>query len=522
MNRSFQYLPWGRTLWLCGLLLVSSFCARALAAQDAPSEPAKPAADAKPPEKVYQRPVMIRLAGEIDRDFEHYLIRKLDAAKRMKADLILLDLESPGGRVDISEHLAETLRKLPVDKTVVYIRKQAVSGGTYLSLACDDIVMHPEASLGDVGVIFLDSDFMFKYAPEKYSSILIQQLRTLADAKGRPAALVEAMVDKDMEVFRCKHKETGKIEYKTAKELETAADAENWTDRELVIESQKGRFLTVSGKRAVEIGLAQATAPSLEACQLRYAPKEAWRVLEKTWIDISFDMLRLWWVTLLLLLLGILGIGYEAIAPGTCIGGMLGLLCFGLFFVSRFMAGTSGWLEVVLFAAGLALLAAELFVLPGFGIAGVSGIVLLVASIVLACQAYVIPQTSQELSATGETLGMAVGAMVLAMVGIGVAAYYLGSIPLLGHLVLKPEAATATSTNASAIKASTATEQVASPLAELVGKQGVAQTPLRPLGSVKIGSEVYDATADGDFITKGTTVRVISADHHRLVVEAIV
>ncbi|MGV3608948.1 MAG: NfeD family protein [Planctomycetaceae bacterium] len=478
-------------------------------------------AEEAPPEKpaTFQRPVMIRLTGEIDTDFESYLLRKLKAAQNMKADLILLDLESPGGRVDLSESLAETLRKIPTAKTAVYIRKQAVSGGTYLSLGCDEIVMHPEASLGDVGIIFLDQDFMFKYAEAKYSSILIQQMRTLADAKGRPAALVEAMVDKEMEVFRCKDQESGAIVYRTAKELETAADAAKYVERELVIESQKGRFLTVSGKRAVELTLAQANANSLEECQARYAPISAWRVLDKTWVDLSLDFLRLWWVTLLLLLLGIAGLGYESMAPGTCIGGLFGVICFGLFFASRFMAGTSGILEVTLFAAGLALLAAEIFVLPGFGVAGVSGIVLLVASIVLACQAYVIPQTSQELTATGESLGMAVGAMMLACLGIVVAAYFLGSVPFLGNLVLKPTAAGPVATAAPTSQAREKASAEEEALQLLVGEVGIAQTPLRPVGSVKIGQTSYDATAEGDFIAKGTSVRVVRADHHRLVVE---
>ena len=163
--------------------------------------------------KTYRQAAVIHFEGPITPWLEGYFTRKLAAAKKAGADLIVIEVDSPGGYVDESQNMAEMLRDASWAHTVAYVPDEALSGAAFVSLGCDEIVMRPTARLGDVGVIFLDQDFMFRYAPEKYKSDLVQRLRGLAMAKGRPPALAEAMVDMDVEVFRFRNKSNGSIAF---------------------------------------------------------------------------------------------------------------------------------------------------------------------------------------------------------------------------------------------------------------------------------------------------------------------
>src|SRR5262249_13050559 len=156
------------------------------------------------------------------------------------------------------------------------------------------------------------------------------------------------------------------------------------------------KFLTLNGKRAVALGMADGTVGSLDELKERYETKFEWLHYRPDSIDNTVYVLTLWWITALLFLIGISGLIYEFSAPGTCIGGIIALLCFSLFFWSRFLVGTSGILELVLFILALVSLGVEIFVLPGFGVAGVLGLVLLGASLVLACQTFIVPETNAD------------------------------------------------------------------------------------------------------------------------------
>jgi membrane-bound serine protease (ClpP class) len=193
-------------------------------ADDAP--PAKP--DPPPAAKTYRMAAIVHFEGPITPWLEGYFKRKLAAAQKAGADLIVVAVDSPGGYVDESQEMAEMLRDASWAHTVAYVPDEALSGAAFVSLGCDEIVMRPGARLGDVGVIFLDPDFMFRYAPEKYKSDLVQQLRGLAIAKGRPPALAEAMVDMDVEVYRFRHKTDGKATFLSELEHTNRPDSADW------------------------------------------------------------------------------------------------------------------------------------------------------------------------------------------------------------------------------------------------------------------------------------------------------
>jgi membrane-bound serine protease (ClpP class) len=496
-------------------IIVGAACAWSLALTALVASAAPSHAPPKPPAATYRHAALIHLTGEVTPWLEGYLDRKLKAAQAAGADLIIVQIDSPGGYLEESGRMAERLRELSAAHTVAYIPREALSGAAYISLGTDEILMRPTARIGDVGIIFLDKDFMFHYAPEKYKSALVEALRILAIDKGRPPALVEAMVDMDCEVFQVKDQRTGEIEFLSEKEIESSPDKDQLEKLGLVLESQKGRFLTVSGMRAVELKLAAATVESTADMKQRFAVAGGWREYNVDNVDRAVYVLNLWWVTVLLLVCGMVGLFKELAAPGTFLGISIAALCFALFFWSRYLSGTSGMLELLLFIAGVAFLAMELFVLPGFGVAGMLGIGLLLGSLVLACQNFVVPHTERQLFTLSASVLLVAGSSLTFMVVAAVMLSYLGSLPLLNRLKLAPP------TSAEPVAPDSESSLLAAVLPVQVGDVGLADGPLRPAGRARFGGTPLDVVSDGHFIDRGATIRVVEVSPHRIVVQEV-
>ena len=159
----------------------------------------------------YQQAVLIRFEGTILPFTEHVFYRHLERARAAGADLVIVEIDSPGGTVDSSLALANRLLTVEDARTVAFVRKQAISGAAIMALGCDEILMDPEALIGDAGPIFQDQDGMFRHAPEKIRSILAAEVRKLAAATDRPEVLAEAMVDAKLEIFQCTHRKSGEV-----------------------------------------------------------------------------------------------------------------------------------------------------------------------------------------------------------------------------------------------------------------------------------------------------------------------
>jgi membrane-bound serine protease (ClpP class) len=193
-------------------------------------------------------------------------------------------------------------------------------------------------------------------------------------------------------------------------------------------------------------------------------------------------------------------------------GGLVALLCFMVFFWSRFLGGTAGWLEVVLFLAGMAFLAVELFLLPGFGVAGLSGILLVLVSLILASQTFILPRSNQELSTLTSSLMVVAGSGVAFAVSAVFLSRYFGSLPVFNRFMLAPPDRVQAS--------STAADVGADGEARLApGDHGVASSHLRPAGKAQFGDRYVDVVADGDFIDKGTPIQIVEISGRRVIVE---
>ncbi|MEQ8787701.1 MAG: NfeD family protein [Pirellulaceae bacterium] len=460
----------------------------------------------------YKHAVMIRFQGEITAFNEHYVYRKLDQAKSQGADLVIVEITSPGGLLDESLNIAYRLRDTTWARTVAYVPQRAISGGAIMSLGCDDIVMNEHAQIGDAGAIQQDQFFFFREADAKTRTYLTGQVRTLAEAKGRPPLLAEAMVDKKTVLYQVRDKQTGEETIMSEAMLDKAEDPARWEKLNLIDESTNERYLQLSGRRAVELGLAQHLADDLDELMKIYQLPERPVVLDWGAVDTTIMILNHWFTSVLLIIIGLVALYAELASPGISVGGLIAGLCFVLFFWSHFMGGTSGWLEVILFLSGIVFLGVELFVIPGWGFAGVTGILLMISSLVLASQNFVVPTTGHQAMQLLHGLGMVMGAILGFIVLAMLLSRHMGSLPLFNRLILKPpsmedsEEADDEESDGGGKKGGPLYPDEYLPE---IGQYGVADSPLRPSGKVRFGEEYVDVVTEGTFVESGRRVRVL-------------
>jgi len=511
MNRtrrqSRQHARWAAAL--CAVLPLGIFLAPSAAAD---------AEDARQRDR-FERGVLIRFEGPITPMTERYLYRKLDAARDLRADLVILEIDSPGGFLDATLRIADRLRDLAWARTVAFVPSQALSGAAIAALACDDIIMAPAARLGDAGPIIQGEDGLFRHAPEKTRSELVGRLQDLARAKGRPPALAAAMADMDLIVYHVRNKHTQQETYLSDEEISNSDDPAAWEKLRPVPESRAKYFLSVNGERAVALRLAQGNALTREDLEARYGVAQEIVVLRPTGVDTAVTILNLPFVTGLLFVIGLIALYVEFSAPGLGLGGLIAALCFALFFWSRFLGGTAGWLEVILFVAGVAFLAMEVFVIPGFGIAGLTGLLLVFASILMASQHFVIPQTALQLTTSLNSILVLATSGVVFLVAAAVLGHYFRMLPVVRSLMLEtPDAyAAREAAGTGADKPAPAYDpQQRFPIQ--IGDWGIADCPLRPAGKARFGEHFVDVVTDGLFVDKGKPVRVLDISGNRVLV----
>ena len=201
-------------------------------------------------------------------------------------------------------------------------------------------------------------------------------------------------------------------------------------------------------------------------------------------------------------------------------------LCFTLFFWSRYLGGTAGWLEIVLFVLGLFLIAIEIFVIPGFGVFGVSGGLLIVSALIMASQTFVIPQTGEQVTQTVWTLGTMGGAICSVIVLAMIMSHYLPRMLLLNQMILAPpHMAAGHDPDEPRLSPEYSDETPRTQLIErdqsLRQKQGIAVSVLRPAGKAQIGEELVDVVSDGPYIPEGSQIEVVEVAGNRVVVRQV-
>ena len=463
---------------------------------------------------------LIEVQGAIEPVLETFLVRQIDRAESAGARTIIFNITSPGGLLYPSRDLAFYIAALEEKniRTVAFIPDHAFSGAAFIAMGCDEIYMTPEAQIGDILLIATQPGGAFERVPEKQIGPLREWLADIAEKTGRPPEVAPALVDPELEIFQATDKRSGSVTYLSQEQI--VANPDRWVKGPMVPESRKGLPLTVDATRAHELRIAETPVTGFEELKERVGvPAEVNLVaIGRTWIDDFVFFLNDSWVMGFLFFVGIVCI-YLELHFMTGLLGIISAVCFGLFFWSNLLGGTAGWLEVVLFMLGIGCLAMEIFVVPGFGVFGVSGGLLILGALIMASQTFGNLESGRDLESAKNTM-ITLSVSVLAVVVMAVAlSRFLPSIPLLNQMILSPPGAADLPDLDEPLLRPELTDSA--PGSELVGSLGTARSVLRPAGKAQIDGKLRDVVSEGPFLPEGTTVEVVRISGNRIVVRQV-
>nr|MBF0222086.1 ATP-dependent Clp protease proteolytic subunit [Desulfobulbaceae bacterium] len=452
---------------------------------------------------------VIPVSGDVEPVMAAYIKRAVaDALTSVSEPLIVLEIDTFGGRVDAALNIVDTMMGISRGQSIAFVKTKAISAGALIALSCNSLVMRPSTTLGDCAPISFDGNEA-KMLGEKFQSPLRAKFRTLARKNGYPPALAESMVSARMEVFRVSFPD--KTLYLDAEALADLSEAETKMIVSKTTVVAKDELLTMDDAEAHELGFSTMTAESIEDMLGKMNIKNFDLVrLEQNWAE-SWGR-RIAMISPILMIIGMAALYTEFKAPGFGLPGITGLICLGLVLFNQHIVGLADNLELILFALGLILLGFEVFVIPGFGIAGISGFMLIGAGLILSFQDFVLPDPAMPWQA--ELFAANLTRVLIALVGSFLLslAFIRYGLPRLGRYVQGPYLDdTLADSHAPAQEAM----QVA------VGQTGLAATALRPAGKMNIGDSNIDVVAEGVFIDKGSVVRVIAVKGSRVVVAPV-
>ncbi len=395
-------------------------------------------------------------------------------AEKRKAAYILIDMDTYGGMVLDGDNIRTALLKTKIP-TIVFVRNNAASAGALIAIACDSIYMTPGSTIGAASVVNQQGELM----PEKYQSYMRKKMRATAEETGRNPLIAEGMTDENLEIDSIK---------------------------------RKGKIVTFSTREAIKYHYCNGEVERPEDILSKLSGGSY--VIEKHESTLV-EKLLLWLVNpavsgiFLLLIFG--GIYFEFKAPGTFLPIGLSVVAAMFYFAPLYLEGLAANWEILLFAVGIILILLEIFVIPGFGIAGISGIVFTIAGLTLALVRNI------DFDFTFVPHGSV--SMAFLMVSIAMALPLLLMIAF-GKKFFKSRAFK-TISDVGEMKQSHGYSIRDKGLQKLIGEKGVAITNLRPAGKIEINGEQYDSTADGSFILSGTEVTVMAVRSAYLVVRPV-
>ncbi|MBD3676140.1 MAG: hypothetical protein HUJ26_21735 [Planctomycetaceae bacterium] len=462
---------------------------------------------------------LVKLEGPIDWGTEFRLMRQIDRAIEQGADTLIVEITSPGGMLGPSHNLAEKLAGLADQgvRTIAYVPEEAISGGGLIAFGCDEIYLHPDAFIGDIGPIEMREGGQFQHADEKIVSMLREIVSSLAQKKGRPPALLMSMVDRNLPVYRVTDRETGRVWYASDNEIQQSGG--QWVKQEMVEGTQEGLFLTLDGERAAEMLVAESPVDSYDDFKQRIGIPLDDHVLKMkvNWNDRLIGMLNSP-AAFFLLIVGGFGFLYMELNLPSGLFGILSALCFVLFFWSRFLSGAAGWLEVMLLVLGLACIMIEIFVIPGLGVMGFAGTALVITALVMASQTFSGLDPGNVTNVL-QTLGTLFGAGITVMVFAIFMSHMIPRLAMFQSMIHAP-ASVEELHDPEAPRLKTESSQE-SAFAGLLGETGEAVTLLKPYGKAKIAGQVLDVVSQGTMIDAGSQVEVIEVTAQKIKVREL-
>jgi membrane-bound serine protease (ClpP class) len=412
---------------------------------------------------------VLTIEGVIDLGLAPYVARTIREAEAAGAAAVVLDINTFGGRVDAAVAIRDSLLNSPV-RTIAFINQRAISAGALIALACDTIVMTRGGTIGAAAPVTGAGTGESVPADEKSVSYVRKEFRATAEARGRPPELAEAMVDEDVAVAG-------------------------------IIDS--GKLLTMTTSEAIAQKLADFVADTLdEALVVVDLPGATVQRIDETWAESVVRFLTHPVVSSLLMTLALLGILLEIRTPGFGAPGAIGLLCLGLFFWGHWIVQLAGWEELLLLVVGIVLIAVEVLIIPGTSVAGVAGVIALVAGL-----AMVLVGAGATVPVVIQALGRVALSILVAMVGTLLLMRVLPQLPFGRRLVLD-----------TGMVAGLGWVSPPETDHQWLGRSGTASSPLRPAGIAVIEGSRVDVVSDGGFIEAGTPIVVTRVDGNRIVV----
>ncbi len=407
------------------------------------------------------RVMVMKIDSEIDPRTNRYSELALDYAKEIEADIVILDLDTYGGAVNDANDIRT--RMLEFDKPIwVFINKDAASAGALISIACDSIYMAPGASIGAATVVVGTGEA----APDKYQSYMRSIMRSTAEASGRNPQIAEAMVDQTIEIDSV---------------------------------TEAGKVLTFSTSEAIKYHFCEAEVRSIDEI-LKRNGVENYNLVNFE-LNLSERIIRIFlnpFVSGILIMVIIGGIYFELQTPGIGFPILASVIAATFYFVPYYMNGLAANWEIIVFFVGILLLLVEVFVLPGFGVAGIGGILLIVSSLILVMLNndlfdFTFVQSNEITKAAAAALSGLMASIIL---------MFFGGVRLTQSKVFKRISLEDTQSRSEGYTSNF-------DLHSYMGMQGTAYTVLRPSGKIFIDGELKDAITRGEFIEKDSKIIVI-------------
>ena len=427
---------------------------------------------------VYRVPI----EGTIDLGLPPFIQRTLEDAESNEATAVIFDINTFGGRVDAATQIKDAILGADI-LTIAFINRRAISAGALISLSCEKIYMTGGGLIGAATAV----DMTGKKGSEKVISFMREEMASTAEKRGRSKEIARGMVDEEL----------------TFTHLVIGGDSIKVDD----IEGRKdGKLISLTTEQALKYKIADGTAENMEALldSLGYSSFKTIETSEN-WSEAIVRFLTNPVVASLLTTFGFLGILFELQSPGWGIPGFVGLACLILSLSASYIAQLATMSDMLFVLTGLALILLEVLVIPGFGIAGLGGIGLMIYGLYL----LLLP----DIPVGEEVLGQAMDGFLIGLVGAVI------GLVLLAKLMIKTkfwEQLTAPDTQKKEDGYSNTLGWES-----LQGETGIADTDLHPSGWVRVKDQRIFVVSEGEFIEEGKEIKILSVDGNRVLVREL-
>ena len=427
---------------------------------------------------VYRVPI----EGTIDLGLPPFIQRTLEDAESNEATAVIFDINTFGGRVDAATQIKDAILGADI-LTIAFINRRAISAGALISLSCEKIYMTGGGLIGAATAV----DMTGKKGSEKVISFMREEMASTAEKRGRSKEIARGMVDEEL----------------TFTHLVIGGDSIKVDD----IEGRKdGKLISLTTEQALKYKIADGTAENMEALldSLGYSSDQTIETTEN-WSEAIVRFLTNPVVASLLTTFGFLGILFELQSPGWGIPGFVGLACLILSLSASYIAQLATMSDMLFVLTGLALILLEVLVIPGFGIAGLGGIGLMIYGLYL----LLLP----DIPVGEEVLGQAMDGFLIGLVGAVI------GLVLLAKLMIKTkfwEQLTAPDTQKKEDGYSNTLGWES-----LQGETGIADTDLHPSGWVRVKDQRIFVVSEGEFIEEGKEIKILSVDGNRVLVREL-